>query len=107
MTKMVTCQSTNLTMTQTLNPRIRAGNLLPLSALHLSGGARLIRSNPFTICVVYLLVAINFFQISTCSFWGAILCLLQILFSLVFGYGNVVIHCITWKNKVCTKDNSL
>ena len=49
MTKMVTCQSTNLTMTQTLNPRIRAGNLLPLSALHLSGGARLIRSNSFTI----------------------------------------------------------
>ena len=46
--KMVTCQSINLMMTQTLNPRIRAGNLLPLSALHLSGGARLIRSNkPF------------------------------------------------------------
>ena len=58
MTRMVTCQSTNLMMTQTLNPRIRAGNLLPLSALHLSGGARLIRSNSFTTCVVYLTVAI-------------------------------------------------
>ena len=58
MKKMVTCQSTNLMMTQTLNPRIRAGNLLPLSALHLSGGARLTRSNSFTICVVNLTIAI-------------------------------------------------
>lgn len=53
MKRTVTCQSTNLTMTQTLNPRIRAGNLLPLSALHLSGGARLIRSNSFTVCCLF------------------------------------------------------
>ena len=67
MKKMATCQSTNLMMTQTLNPRIRAGNLLPLSALHLSGGARLIRSNSFTICVVYLTIAIAM-SILGCNF---------------------------------------